>query len=339
MNLKGKAPYIALFLGISFLVTSFAISSSIDAENRKKQNYQENSAKSQIQESSLSSSSQQSSATISSVAQSSTKPKFVVKKEIKIPVLMYHHIANLDGIPATNGTEIGLRVSPEVFEKNLQYIIGKGYQTITTQQLYDYSQGDFELPSKPIILTFDDGWKDNYTNALPLLKKYKQVGDFAIITAVVGTGQYMNWDEIRTLKKEGMGISSHTVNHCYLTINKNPKTGSNGPFADSPVNDKEGQTCPYFTFGGQLNTGEIRGELKNSKAELEKNLDIKISSIVYPYGKYNQQVMDITAKLGYSFGFTVEPQQNQDMNLKSPFNIPRIRMQGQQKGESLKFLD
>lgn len=339
MKLKGKFAYIAFFTGLVFFVASFTVSNVVGAENRKKHTHNDKSNISQKKEMSLNPSSLQSNISISSLSQSSTRSKFVVKKEIKVPVLMYHHISNPDGIPASNGTEIGLRVSPEVFEKNLRYIISKGYQTITTQQLYEYSQGDFELPARPIILTFDDGWKDNYINALPLLKKYKQVGDFAIITAVIGTGDYMNWDQLKELKREGMGISSHTVNHCYLAINKNPKTGSNGPFADSPINDNENQYCPYFTFGGQLNSGQIRGELKNSKEELEKNLGIKVSSIVYPYGKYNQQVMDIAAKLGYSFGFTVEPQQNQDMDLNSPFNIPRIRMQGQQKGESVKFLD
>ena len=248
-----------------------------------------------------------SSSVLKSVQSSSaTQTNKIVEKKVKIPVLMYHRINDLKGISPSNGVEMGLRVHPDIFDKQIKYITEKGYKTITVEDLHSYNEGKLDLPLKPIIITLDDGYKDNIEKALPVLQKYKQVGDFAIITSVVGKGGYMNWDDLKTLKKAGMGISSHTLHHCYLAVNKDSKTGPAGPFADSPVNDREGQSCPGFAQGGVLNTGQIRGELATSKAELEKNLDIKVHGIVYPYGKYNQQVIDISKNLGYTLGFTVE---------------------------------
>ncbi len=181
--------------------------------------------------------------------------------------------------------------------------------------------------------------EDNYTYALPLLKKYNLVGDFAIVTSTVGKPEYMNWQQLNDLKNIGMGISSHTFNHCYLAVNVDPKTATKGPFAKSPVNDSPNQICPNFTSGNQLNTGQIRGELLKSKQDLENKLSIKIKSLVYPFGKYNEQVISIAKELGYEIGFTVEPQDKKMLDLNKLFELPRIRINGQQTGEIVKFLE
>ncbi|MEI6728996.1 MAG: polysaccharide deacetylase family protein [bacterium] len=274
------------------------------------------------------------------------RPKvFDPKVKIKLPVLMYHRINNLAGVNLKDGTQTGLRVSPEVFDKQLDYIEKKGYKTITAEDLFLYTKGIKELPDKPILLTLDDGFMDNYTNAFPILKKHNMVGDFAIITHVTGSGEYMGLKELKELVEAGMGISSHTVMHCYLAVNVNPKTATSGPFRDSPVVEsatQKEQGCPDFTSGIQLNTSQIYGELKNSKEFLEKNLDIKVHSVVYPYGKYNAQVIKIAQDLGYYLGFTVEPE-GDDYNINiqegaQAMSIPRIRVFGQQTGAVGNFI-
>ncbi len=268
------------------------------------------------------------------------KPLASVLKNIKLPVLMYHHIDSGAGIPAGDGVGHGLRVSPQVFEKQLQYIQSKGYATINSDDLYAFMEFGVALPINPILLTFDDGYKDNLQQALPILQKYNMIGDFGIVTGVVGTGEYMNWDDHKILLKAGNSISSHTVNHCYLAINVNPKTGTLGPFQSSPTDDTAGQICPRFTFGGQLNTGQIRGELKQSRDDIEKNLGTKTHFLIYPFGKYNPQVIQIAKDLGYSMATSVEPQYDGVIDLlNNPFAIHRIRMQGQQAGEITRFLD
>ncbi len=255
-----------------------------------------------------------------------------------IPVLMYHHIRKQKDIPPNNKIAEDLSVSPEALEKHLQYAEDKGYQTVTLKDLYDYTQGKFILPPKPIVFTFDDGYKDNISNALPIFQKHKQVGDFAIITGVVGTSEYMNWEDLKVLRDTKMGISSHTDLHCYSAVrNTDTRTKLAKPFQDSPINDKDGQQCPKFTYSGVLNTGEVRGEYKLSKEKLEANLGISIHSLVYPYGFYNQQSIDIAKEVGYDLAFTVDPEKNNQLDLSQPLKLPRIRIPGQQD-ESVKIL-
>jgi peptidoglycan/xylan/chitin deacetylase (PgdA/CDA1 family) len=261
-------------------------------------------------------------------------------QKLVLPVLMYHHIDSGAGIPAGDKIGHNLRVGPAIFEKQLEYITEKGYTTINSDDLYAFMEFGIQLPKNPILLTFDDGYKDNIEQALPILQKHKMIGDFGIVTGVVGTGEYMTWQDHKTLLAAGNSISSHTVNHCYLAINVSPSTGTNGPFADSPVDDTPGQKCPSFTFGGQLNTGQIRGELQQSKDDLEKNLGIKIHFLIYPFGKYNAQVIKIAKEAGYSMATTVEPQADGEIHLETtPFQIHRIRMNGQQTGAIWRFLD
>ena len=256
---------------------------------------------------------------------------------ISLPVLMYHHINNLDWIPSSDAIGIGLRVNPDIFELQLKEIQARKFTTVTSQDIYDYTQGFKKLPDNPIMVTVGDCYKDAYTKALPLLKKYNMKADFAIITGLIGQNDYMTWGDVKELKKEGMDISSHTVHHCYLAVKqKDTKTG----FASSPISNTPNQECPKFNNGGVLNTAEIKGELENSKKELEKQIGGKIYTIVYPFGNYNEQVEEIAKNLDYKFGFTVKPQDSKHtVNFDSPFDIPRNRINGQQKGELIGFFE
>ena len=174
---------------------------------------------------------------------------------------MYHHIDTTAAIPASDAVGIGLRVSPSVFDRQLQYIQDQGYTTVTSFDLADYLNGDKDLPAKPIMLTFDYGYKDNIIHAVPLLEKRGMKGDFAIITSVLGTGEYMNWDDLKVMKQKGMGIASHTTNHCPLALkNTNAATKVSKPYLDSPIGD-ETTPCPNFGYTGQLTTGQIYTDL------------------------------------------------------------------------------
>ncbi len=269
----------------------------------------------------------------SSVSSAPAEPKYEVALQIKMPILMYHHIDTVASIPADDAVGIGLRVSPEVFDRQLQYIQTQGYNTVTSFDLADYLNGKKNLPSKPIMLTFDDGYKDNIEKALPLLEKHKMKGDFAIITDVVGTGEYASWDDLKLMKEKGMGIASHTTNHCPLAVkNYNTATKSQTPYLDSPIGN-ETTPCPHFGFTGQLTTGQILSDITISKKTLEEKLGIKVSHLVYPYGYYNQQVMDLTKQTGYLFATTVIGQSEEITDLTDPFELNRYRVQGQQSGQ------
>jgi hypothetical protein len=108
-------------------------------------------------------------------------------EDLNIPILMYHHISTTDGIPATDATAIGLRVGPKVFEKQMEKLKAKGYNTISSQQIVDYQYKSVPLPKNPILLTFDDGYKDNFINAFPVLKKLGLKGEFEKANICPGT--------------------------------------------------------------------------------------------------------------------------------------------------------
>ena len=265
--------------------------------------------------------------TISSTTKTESKSvKIETKKQIELPIIMYHHIDTLDNIDKNDKIAVGLRVSPEVFERQLQYIKDNNYTTITSYDLADYMDAKKELPKKPILLTFDDGYKNNYTKALPLLEKYKMKGDFAIITGGINNPDYMSTDELKELVGKGHSIASHTVNHCTTAIKIKANT-----FQDSVIDDHQ-HACSKFATQERLTTGQIRYEFQKSKEELEKMLGIKIKHIVYPYGFWNPQAVEIAKSVGYTFGTTVAPEVDEIIDLEKPFTMPRYRATGQQSG-------
>ena len=126
---------------------------------------------------------------------------------------MYHYIS----VPPA-GADIyrrDLSVTPALFESHLKYLTDAGYHAITLDDLlYALAQGR-ELPAKPVILTFDDGYEDNYTNAFPLLQKYNMVGHFFIISDFVNQERpgYMTWPQIEEMAAAGQRFGSHSRDH------------------------------------------------------------------------------------------------------------------------------
>jgi peptidoglycan/xylan/chitin deacetylase (PgdA/CDA1 family) len=262
----------------------------------------------------------------------SKEAQFTVEMKIKLPILLYHHIDTTDKIPKTDKVGIGLRVSPEVFEKQLKYLVTKKYNTVNSFQIQDYLDGKSKLPENPILLTFDDGFKDNYDKAFPLLKKYNMTGDFGIITSVIGTDEYMSWNNLKEMKNAGMSFASHTHSHCTSAF-KNGKKG----YLESPIDTGE-KPCSKFAAQEKLTTGQLKYEFEQSKKALESNLGIKVSHLIYPFGFYNQQAKDIAKELGYTFATTVEPQVDNYTDFGvNPYNLERIRVNGQQSGELVGF--
>lgn len=255
------------------------------------------------------------------------KLTYQIKDKVNVPVLMYHHIDDLEGIPANDSIGIGLRVGPSIFEKQLINLKDRGYTTINSFDLYKYIKQEKELPTKPILLTFDDGYQDNYDNAYKLLQKYNMVGDFGIITSKVGENEFMTWEELAEMVKNGMSISSHTVHHCYLANDNADRSG----FLPTPIDETENQDDVFFNSYIKLTSGQVRKELKDSKETLEEKLNIHVSTLIYPFGKWNKTTEQIAKEEGYNFAFTTQGQ-NGEQDLTTPFDMPRYRVFGQQSG-------
>src|SRR5579885_2020127 len=104
-------------------------------------------------------------------------------RSLTVPVLMYHHVGPLI---EHDPTAVDLTVSPEDFTAQVEYFKNLGYHSVTVQQVYDALQYGASLPSKPIVFTFDDGYKDVFEYAIPVLQDHGYVGSFAIATQLLG---------------------------------------------------------------------------------------------------------------------------------------------------------
>ena len=206
-----------------------------------------------------------------------------------IPILMYHQVKDL---PPTAGLEdLTWTVSPASLEAQLGYLADKGYVTISLDQMLDGLAGKAALPARAVVITFDDGWRTQYSNALPMLKAHKQTATFYVVSTYMGYGAYFDWDMTTEIKNAGMTIAGHTLDHANLPT---------------------------------LGAAALDRELRDSKAALESKLGIQVNHFAYPYGAYNDAVIEAVKRAGYRSATTINP-----VLVKNPVSsllLPRIRV-------------
>jgi len=182
----------------------------------------------------------------------------------KVLVLNYHQVAN---------TFNPLAILPNDFSTQMAYLINNGYIPITPDELDAGLSGELTLPDKPVLITFDDGYIDNYTNAFPILKAYGIRATIFVVPAFVGKKNYLTWEQLAEMVQNGISIQSHTLNHTKLE---------------------------------ELPDDEIRSELLNSKIVLEENLGITVNYLAYPTGTYNLHIAGIAKDVGYKGAYTIK---------------------------------
>lgn len=184
---------------------------------------------------------------------------------VRIPILIYHSVR-----PHSPG-EIPLvkyyDVAPSSLEKQLQYLKDNGYVVISLNYLADALQETIALPPRSVVLTFDDGWENQYVYAFPLLKKYNDTATFFIFTDVINHEHFLTWSQIREMDNAGMTIGGHTRTH---------------PFLPS-ITDK----------------ADLENEIINGKKIAETKLGHPIQIFAYPFGNYNDQIITVVKKAGY----------------------------------------
>jgi len=197
-----------------------------------------------------------------------TLPKkgFMVNYQKSLPILMYHYIRDPD--LQSDGVGKNLSVSPSALEKHLKIIQSKGFKTAT---LADFANHKVFEPS--VILTFDDGYGDFYTNAWPILTKYGARATVFVITDKIDRPGYLTSNQIQQLSSENIEIGSHSVSH------------------------------PNLTNASDAN---INKQLEDSKVELEGITAKEVVSFCYPSGKYDEKVMQAVKKAGYSTAVTTD---------------------------------
>jgi peptidoglycan/xylan/chitin deacetylase (PgdA/CDA1 family) len=134
-------------------------------------------------------------------------------RRIRVPILMYHYIS--EPPPGADAYRIELSITPDIFRAHMQYLEDEGYTPVSLYDLDAALIRGAALPAKPVILTFDDGHIDHYTNVFPILKEYGFTATFFVITARLDerNADYINWEQAEEMATTGMNIEPHTKNH------------------------------------------------------------------------------------------------------------------------------
>ncbi len=137
-------------------------------------------------------------------------------RRLHVPILMYHYVSELP--PNADEIRRGLTVTPAIFKAHMQYLHNQGYTTISLYDLYNALTKGILLPPKSIVLTFDDGYEDAYTNVFPVLKQFGFIGTFFVITSRPDANDpnYMSWPQIAEMSRAGMSMEPHTKDHVDL---------------------------------------------------------------------------------------------------------------------------
>ncbi len=208
-----------------------------------------------------------------------------------VPVLMYHLI----GDPPPGAPYPGLYVSVASFDAQMHALQAAGWHTITAGQLGAAMAANQPVPVRTIVLTFDDGYADNYTNALPILLKYGFVATFSV---VAHAGQeMMTPSQLATLVADGMEVGNHTMNHRNVSR----------------------------LVGAQL-VEQIQGGATTIEAKLaSQGASEVLRTFVYPSGHVGPAALALLQQLGYTDAFTEVPG-DCHIGTTPPLQIPRIRV-------------
>ncbi|NDJ86455.1 MAG: polysaccharide deacetylase family protein [Chloroflexi bacterium] len=214
---------------------------------------------------------------------------------MQIPLLLYHQINH---IPVEKDP-YRISVSPEQFERQMAYLRQHEYTALTLSQAFQKATKGEPLPQRPVVISFDDGYRDNYTTAFPMLKQYDLTATIFLVTGQIG--DYNNWDQsspdeafalmtweqVREMEAAGIEFGSHTHTHAALDM---------------------------------LDHDAATRELYTSRQTLEEQLGHPVMTLAYPYERFTRETLDIAKHCGYiaACGSSLLPE--------SPFNLWRAEI-------------
>jgi peptidoglycan/xylan/chitin deacetylase (PgdA/CDA1 family) len=208
-----------------------------------------------------------------------------------VPILMYHRVDYVTA--STPAATKALTVSPEDFRHQMKWLKGHGYHTITQRSLFNALMCGSHLPRKPIVVTFDDGYRDVYRYASPVIERFGMHAISYLITERISGDDhsFLSWKQVRGFEKRGVEIGSHTVSHAALA---------------------------------SLSDAGALAELVQSRKKLEQKLDHRVSWLAYPYGSYNSRIERLAKKAGYKLAVTTDWGSLQ--SAQRPFALKRLRI-------------
>lgn len=189
---------------------------------------------------------------------------------------MYHWFVNPG--EETGSKSPQLEIHPELFDSHMSWLKRNGYHTISLRELYDHADKGTPLARKPVVVTFDDGTRDFARHAWSSLKRHGLSATLFVVSGEVGgtnrwdqalgepVRELLDWDELRSMQREGLEIGSHTVSHPDLQ---------------------------------SLDKHRATRELQDSKSVLEEKLQQPIDFLAYPFGRFKDETMKIAEEVGY----------------------------------------
>lgn len=189
----------------------------------------------------------------------------------EIPILCYHNVCPK---VATAGD---LWIDSACFESQIRSLKDSGYATVLPDDVYRNETSNAALPSKPVIISFDDSHSEQATIAAPILQRYGYRAVFFVMTVTIGKPGYLSTTQIRELSRAGHCIASHTYDHPLVT-----------------------------TVSGTT----LHWQFYHSKKTLESVTGTEVLYAAYPYGVWNQQAIDTLKSLGYRAAFQLSGRQS-----------------------------
>lgn len=192
-----------------------------------------------------------------------------LRQEKEVLILLYHNVTDKKSISSKDD----LYVHIDDFRDQLDYIVEKGYNVMTLQELYNLRQNDEEIPNKTIILTFDDGDKSSYDVVFPELKKRNLKASFFVTTRQLNEKGFVTKENLIEMENQGQDIQSQGHN--------------NEDFIDSTI-------------------AQVHESMYLSKKILEDILNKKVLFLVYPNSSFNSEVIRVAQDVGYEWALSTE---------------------------------
>lgn len=228
------------------------------------------------------------------------------KTVVSVPILLYHRLGPVVADSMT--------VTTPVFESHLNYLRDNGYTVIPLRQLVDYLlKKGAPLPSRSVVIVADDGHKSVYTDMFPLIRKYHVPVTLFIYPSAISNASYaMTWEQLRELKKSGFfDFQSHSYWHPNFK------------------KDKKKMTPAEYEKSLQM-------QLRKSREKIEKELNIKVDMLAWPFGIYDDELLKKAGEAGYAAAFTIE--RRHVSSVENIMSLPRYLMIDADRGKAFESL-
>ena len=209
-----------------------------------------------------------------------------------VPVLSYRDFAEKCGAP--------LCTPKKIFQEQMKYLHDNGYRVISMKEMLGFLEYKHGIPERSVVITIEDGYRSFYKIAYPILKSYGYSATVFIYTSLMNkTKQGITWNQLRKVKAAGFEVGSNCVSRTDLSKKKELEKESD-----------------YLK--------RIKNELVLSKKTIDKNLKQKTLYLAFPYGGYNQRILQFSEEAGYKIGLSMRKGSNPFF--ADPLSLKRSRI-------------